>query len=100
MGKSQSKKVREFLRGVEWRRKQQIVSDELTETQQLITKDYIQTHCQIERKNSKYPVTEKVLHGSPDELKTLLGAELKVNPYDFPDGLVIADDFFKLTLNL
>ena len=102
MGRAASKKLKDFMRGQEYRRKQEILNAELLAIQEQFTRDYLNTHSQIDRKNKNYPVTEKVLHGSPEELKAILTSklrdtsELKINPDDFPEGLVIryGEDFF------
>lgn len=66
--------------------------------------DYLCTHSMIARKNENYPVTEKVLTGSPEDLKALLAsdgfAELEIDPYSFPEGLVIEQGvkFFEVVM--
>jgi hypothetical protein len=75
-------------------RKQEYERQQALILQQQIAIDYLLTHSQIDRKNKNYPLTEKVLHGSPEELQAILSNELlnpdklEINPFDFPEGLV------------
>ena len=97
MTRAQSKKLKDFLRGQEYRRKQEIIKEQRQKTQHQITKDYLKTHSEIARKNENYPLTEKVLKGSPEELKLILSNEtvLEINPEDYPQGLVLTEDVFR-----
>lgn len=93
MGRSSKKKLDDFLRGLEIRRLKEQAE------QQQIALDYLKTHNMLAYDNETYPVTEQVLTSQPNELKKLLGPEekMQVNPDDFPDGLVVDWDFWKLT---
>lgn len=76
------------MRKKEYERQQAILR------QQQLARDYLLTHCKIARKNPSlnYPLTEKILTGSPEDLKALLTADfadLEVDPADYPEGLVI-----------
>ena len=97
MGKAKSRKTRDLIRNVEYRRKQEIIKEHRQKTQHQITKDYLKTHSEIARKNENYPLTEKVLKGSPEELKLILSNEtvLEINPEDYPQGLVLTEDVFR-----
>lgn len=101
MGKSQSKKLKEFLRGQEYKRKQEIQAEKRLKAQQALVKDFVRCKSVIARKNELYPLTEKVLDGSPEALEQLLVNEdvKEFKPSDFPQGLVIGDDFY-FTANL
>ena len=88
MGKAKSKKLKDLMRKQEYERQQALIQ------QQQVAIDYLLTHSKIAHKGKNYPTTEKVLRGTPEELKTLLSSDitnpdhLEITPADFPDGLV------------
>ena len=98
MGRSQKKRLDDFMRGQEIKRLKRI------EVQEQIARDYIATHSELALKNENYPLTEKCLKGSPEDLKKLLlgGANesqpLEVNPDDFPEGLVLPEIIFDVNV--
>lgn len=98
MGRAQSKKLLDFLRGQELKRLQEQQKRLKEQTQ--IVQDYIVTHSKLAFKNEDYPLTEEILYkGNPEEIKKLLPSEnLEVNPYDFPEGLVLEGLSFDVKL--
>ena len=89
MGRSQKKRLDDFMRGQEIKRLQEL------ELQKQIAIDYLKTHNTLAYDNEIYPVTEKVLTGTSEALKKLLTNELTdvsqlaIDPLDFPEGLVL-----------
>lgn len=91
MGRAKSKRVKDFIRSQEYKRKCEIVKEKRQKLQEQITKDYVRSHAKIARKNDMYPLTEKVLMANSDMLQQLLSDQeiLEINPLDYPEGLVL-----------
>ena len=86
------------MRGQELKRQENLI------LQEQITKDYIATHSKIAHKNKNYPLTEKIVTGTPEELKAILSSDvtdetqLEINPSDYPEGLVLQEGFFDVNM--
>jgi len=95
LGRAKSKKLKDLIRGHEFRRKQEIIREIALKLQTQIVADYVSTHNMLARKTEIYPLTEKVFTGNPEALTNILVGgltevgELQINPYDYPEGLVL-----------
>jgi hypothetical protein len=91
LGKSKARKIRDLQRNIEYKRKQEIEKEERLKQQIQVAKDYVRSHSKLARRTERYPLTEKVLTGNSDALKSLFDgeSELEINPLDYPEGLVL-----------
>lgn len=100
--KAKSKQLKQTLRREEYKRRKELQKEKRQTLQIQLTKDYLATHSKIARKNSLYPLTEKIVTGNVEELKTLLLSEnpekaLEVEPSDFPEGYVLPQNPYLFT---
>lgn len=95
MSRAQSKKQKDKIRYAEYKRRKDIQREITLKLQTQIATDYVSTHNRLARKTEIYPLTEKVFTGNPEALTNILVGgltevgELQINPYDYPEGLVL-----------
>ena len=78
MGKAKSRKLRDFMRDLEYRRLQE------SQEKNQATIDFLKTYSIIAYQTEDYPLTEKVL-----DLKNVSS----IDPVKYSDGLVLPDSW-------